>query len=65
MFCKFIEDNYLDWLNGVEDAPLFIHNVLKNRVFKSNEADKTLVLVIDNLRFDQWKTTKLVSINTL
>ena len=60
LFCKFIEDNYLDWLNGVEDAPLFIHNVLKDRVFKSNEADKTLVLVIDNLRFDQWKTIEPV-----
>ena len=60
LFCKFIEDNYLEWLNGVEDAPLFIHNVLKDRVFKSNEADKTLVLVIDNLRFDQWKTIEPV-----
>ena len=60
LFCNFIEDNYLDWLNGVEDGPLFIHNVLKNRVFNQNKADKTLVLVIDNLRFDQWKTLEPV-----
>ena len=60
LFCDFIENNYLDWLNGVEEGPLFIHNVLKDRVFKHNSNDKTLVVVIDNLRFDQWKVLEPV-----
>ena len=24
LFCSFIENNYLDWLNGIEESPLFI-----------------------------------------
>lgn len=60
LFCDFIEDNYLDWLNGIEEGPLFIHNVLKDRIFKRNSNDKTLVVVIDNLRFDQWKVLEPV-----
>ena len=60
LFCKFIEDNYLDWHNGVEEGPLFIHNVMKDRILKNNTADKTLVLVIDNLRLDQWKVLEPV-----
>jgi len=60
LFCDFIENNYLDWLNGVEDGPLFIHNVIKDRILKRNTDDKTLVVVIDNLRFDQWKVLEPV-----
>ena len=60
LFCNFIEDHYLEWLNGVEDGPLFIHNVIKQRILKTQSTDKTLVLVIDNLRFDQWKVLEPV-----
>jgi hypothetical protein len=60
LFCNFIEDNYLEWLNGVEDGPLFIQNVIKQRILKTQSTDKTLVLVIDNLRFDQWKVLEPV-----
>ena len=60
LFSDFIEDNYLDWLNGAEGGPLFIQNIIKDRIFKSKSTDKTLVLVIDNLRFDQWKVLEPV-----
>ena len=32
LFADFIEDNYLDWLNGTEEAPLMIQNVIKNKI---------------------------------
>jgi hypothetical protein len=60
LFCSFIENNYLDWLNGVEESPLFIYNIIKERILKKQSNTKTLVLVIDNLRFDQWKVLEPV-----
>src|SRR5690606_1046315 len=55
-FGKFIEDNYTDWLNGADDSPEMIHTVFKHRVAPHiNKGEKTFLLVIDNLRYDQWK----------
>jgi CheY-like chemotaxis protein len=54
-FADFIEDNYLDWLNGTDDAPLMIQNVIKQKIAPKIGTEKSVVLVIDNLRFDQWK----------
>lgn len=55
-FSKFIADNYTDWLDGDEDAPLLSHQVIEDSVLpKLKETDKPLFLVvIDNLRWDQW-----------
>lgn len=55
LFTRFIENNYLDWVNGDNDAPQLIHTVFKDRVSKIVDAEKTFFLVIDNLRYDQWK----------
>ncbi len=55
LFVRFIEKNYLDWLNGDDEAPQMIHTLMKERVIPASEGTKTFVLVIDNLRFDQWK----------
>ena len=55
LFADFIEDNYLDWLNGTEEAPLMIQNVIKNKIAPIIGSEKIAVLLIDNLRFDQWK----------
>ena len=55
LFCDFIEDNYLDWLNGTEDMPYMLHNMIRTRVLPKIGKDKLAVLVIDNLRYDQWK----------
>ncbi|MFK7786595.1 MAG: PglZ domain-containing protein [Crocinitomicaceae bacterium] len=54
-FSKFISDNYLDWLNGVEESPQMIHTLFKNKINPQLEDNKPFVLVIDNLRYDQWK----------
>lgn len=56
-FCRFIEDHYLDWLNGEEESPQMIHTLFKDRISpRLNE--KPFVLVIDNLRYDQWKVLR-------
>lgn len=54
-FCKFIEDNYLDWLNGLEEGPQMVHTLFKNKINPKLDEGSIFVLVIDNLRFDQWK----------
>jgi hypothetical protein len=55
LFARFIENNYIDWLHGDDDAPHMIHTLLKNKVFPTVDKEKTFLLVIDNLRYDQWK----------
>ncbi len=55
-FCKFIERNYLDWFEGIPDAPLLSHQLFKEKVLPEISSEQsTLFLVIDNLRYDQWK----------
>ena len=53
-FSKFIENNYLDWLNEVEEAPQMIHTLFKNKINPFLDNADVFVLVIDNLRYDQW-----------
>lgn len=56
-FCKYISQNYLKWVQGKEAAPTMSHNLFVNKIFPnlSNDVPNFLIL-IDNLRFDQWKT---------
>lgn len=54
-FSRFIEDNYLDWLNGVEESPQLIHTLFKKEINPMLDNEDIFVLVIDNLRYDQWK----------
>lgn len=59
-FCKFVEQNYFDWLTHPEDAPIMSQNLFKTYIIpelKKNEAPVFLIL-IDNLRYDQWQTIK-------
>lgn len=52
-FSKFVEKNYLDWVNGI-DTPLMSHQLLKKEVFPNIKEKTTFLVVIDNLRYDQW-----------
>lgn len=57
LFGKFIENNYADWIANSINAPLLSHRLIKEKVLpKLNKEKPTLLLVIDNLRWDQWKT---------
>src|SRR6202008_861573 len=57
-FFKFISKNYPSWVHPKSaDAPIMSHNMLKYKVFPHLEKGTPLFFVlIDNLRFDQWKT---------
>lgn len=59
-FAKFYEDHYADWMAGPsDDSPLLSHRLLPERlprVLSEVNADQPVFLVvIDNLRLDQWK----------
>ncbi len=56
-FCKFYENNYLDWLSGnVDEKPTLSHTMIRDKVFPElDKREKVFMLLIDNLRYDQWK----------
>ncbi len=57
MFAKFIKKNYIGWIKGGEGRPLMSPDIFKSRVFPLlNEGAKVFLIVIDNFRFDQWRT---------
>lgn len=59
-FAKFIAKNYLNWLTGkCDEKPSLSHTVLKDKLFpliSEKDGKPIFLFVIDNLRFDQWKT---------
>ena len=55
-FGKFIEKNYPDWFDKNADAPTMSHTLFKDKVVPElNDNQPTLLVVVDNLRYDQWK----------
>ncbi|MCP4439185.1 MAG: response regulator [Aureispira sp.] len=55
-FSKFVSNHYLDWVNKDEDAPVMSHDLLRSMVFPDVKKDvKTVFVLLDNLRYDQWK----------
>jgi len=56
-FAKFVKDHYEDWLNNPDsERPLLSHEIMKKRVIPQLGDDRPLFfIVIDNLRYDQWK----------
>ncbi len=62
-FGKFIDKNYPDWFDD-DDAPVMSHTLFKKKVVPVlKEKQPTLLVVIDNLRFDQWKAFEPVVLN--
>lgn len=57
-FSKFVDRNYQDWLDkNNKDAPIMSYNVLREKIFPFIDDEMPNVLVLmDNLRYDQWKT---------
>ena len=56
-FCKFIDKNYPKWFENPEDAPIMSHTIFRDKVVPELKKDgtPTLLIVVDNLRYDQWK----------
>lgn len=54
-FSKFITKNYEHWMKS-EDGPIMSHELMAKKVFpKMDNSKPTIFLLLDNLRFDQWK----------
>jgi CheY-like chemotaxis protein len=55
-FCKFIDKNYPNWFDSKQNAPTMSHTLFRDKVVPHIKNSKsTLLIVIDNLRYDQWK----------
>jgi DNA-binding response OmpR family regulator len=61
-FAKFISQNYINWLNGKDkNPPLQSHMLIKQKVGPMLDKDGPVFFVlIDNLRYDQWKVLQPV-----
>ena len=57
LWAKHVENNYLGWLNGKDKTPpLLSHTVLRAKLAPMlDKHSSVFVMVLDNLRFDQWK----------
>ncbi|MBQ2403286.1 MAG: PglZ domain-containing protein [Prevotella sp.] len=60
-FAKFIKQNYLNWTNpktfiGNSDRPTLSPDIFKKYIFnRLNAETHVFLIVIDNLRYDQWR----------
>ena len=58
-FGKFVKRNYINWVSGSdEERPTMSHTLLRGRIIPTVEEHKGKVtlVVIDNFRYDQWRT---------
>lgn len=55
-FSKFVIKNYMNWVRDHEGAPVMSNDVMRAKVFPHLKEDiPTVFLLLDNLRYDQWK----------
>jgi hypothetical protein len=61
-FCKFVMENYEEWLNDPKtESPVMSHQLMRKKVFPlldqgtGPSTNPLFFLLIDNLRYDQWK----------
>jgi hypothetical protein len=62
-FCKFVRKNYMSWMDTLvqhqldNNRPLMSPEIFKSQVFPLlAKGEKVFFLLIDNLRWDHWKT---------
>ena len=56
-FAKFIHKNYENWITHPEDRPLMSPDIFKTKIFPQlSQGKKVFLIVIDNFRYDQWRT---------
>ena len=58
LFEKFIRKHYEGWIDGsIDDRPLTSNQVISKRIFPLlSQGEKVFLIIIDNLRYDQWRT---------
>lgn len=58
LFCRFISNNYEHWFSG-DERPMLSHEVVGQVVApRIRKGEKVFFVVVDNLRYDQWKVIK-------
>ena len=59
-FCKFVRNNYYNWINkrvDDDEIPVMSHTLMRKRILPEVDAhEKTTLLLIDNFRYDQWRS---------
>lgn len=57
-FCRFVRQNYQRWINSRDsDTPVMSHTLMRSKIFPVVDSNsKTTLLLIDNFRYDQWRT---------
>ena len=57
-FCRFVRRNYQEWINNRDsETPVMSHTLMRSKIFPVVDANrKTTLLLIDNFRYDQWRT---------
>lgn len=57
-FCKFVRQNYYNWINRrSDDTPVMSHTLMRSKIFPvADDHAKTTLLLIDNFRYDQWRS---------
>ena len=57
-FCRFVCRHYQDWINARdEDTPIMSHTLMRSKIFPvADNNKKVTLLLIDNFRYDQWRT---------
>jgi hypothetical protein len=65
-FFKFISRNYASWLKpGAKEKPVMSHTLLREKVLPAVEkGTPTFFILIDNLRFDQWRSIMPIFLET-
>jgi len=55
-FAKYIKKNYMQWMTAGE-RPVMSPDIFKTKVFPLlDKGEKVFLIVIDNFRYDQWRT---------
>lgn len=57
-FCRFVRQNYQNWINSRDgETPVMSHTLMRSKIFPVVDSNsKTTLLLIDNFRYDQWRT---------
>ena len=59
-FCKFVRRNYYNWINkrvDEEEIPVMSHTLMRKKILPDVESHgRTTLLLIDNFRYDQWRS---------
>lgn len=64
-FCKFVDKYYPTWFENNADSPTMSHTLFRDKIAPHlSKKQPTLLVVVDNLRYDQWKAFEPFVTNT-